>query len=145
MKEYKYEILFKILWIGLILYSIYIFSWLSFFHFTIGNLMEEKYGVWNLLLPNIFTIGLLIFYTKELFIGYYPKSKNWNLKSLLIFCLIIVILTFVQFPQFELILVEWESEYWPIIISLIIVLTSYVGIIMNRILKIIEPKNENRM
>lgn len=145
MKEYKYEILFKILWIGLTLYSIYIFSWLSFFHFTIGNLIEEKYGVWNLLLPNIFTIGLLIFYTKELFIGYNPKSKNWNLKSLLIFLPLITILTFIQIPQFELLFEDLKSEYWQIIISLIIVLTSYVGIIMNRILKIIVPKNENRM
>lgn len=140
MKECKYEILFKILWIGLTLYSIYIFSWLSFFHFTIGNLIDEKYGVWNLLLPNILTMGLLIFYTKELLIGYYPKSKYWNKISLLIFCIIIVILTFVQFPQYELLFSDMKSEYWTIGISLIIILTSYVGILMNRVLKLIESK-----
>jgi len=144
MKKWKPEILFKLLWIGFTLFTIYIFGWLTFVYLTFGNLFDEKYGIWNLLLPNILTIGLLIFYTKELLIGYKPKSKNWNLKSLLIFSTLITILTFVQIPQFELLFADLKSEYWQIIISLIIVLTSYVGIIMNRILKLIEPKNKNR-
>jgi hypothetical protein len=144
MENRNLEILLKILWIGLILFTIYIFGWLTFGYLTFGNLFKEKYGFWNLLLPNIFTIGLLIFYTKELLIGYNPKSKNRNLKSLLIFLPLITILTFIQIPQFKLLFEDMKSEYWQIIISLIIVLTSYVGMIMNRILKIIEPKNKNR-
>jgi hypothetical protein len=144
MKKWKPEILFKLLWIGLTLFTIYIFGWLTFGFLTFGNLFKEKYGIWNLLLPNILTIGLLTFYSKELLIGYNPKSKSWNLKSLLIFSTLITILTFVQISQFELLFADLKSEYWQIIISLIIVLTSYVGIIMNRILKFIEPKNKNR-
>ncbi len=144
MKNLNLEILLKILWIGLMLFTIYIFGWLTFVYLTFGNLFKEKYGFWNLLLPNIFTIGLLIFYTKEFLIGYKTKSKNRNLKSLLIFLTLIAILTFVQIPQFQLLFEDLKSEYWQIIISLIIVLTSYVGIIMNRILKIKELKNENR-
>ena len=142
MENRNIEIIFKILWIGLILFTIYIFSWLTFVDLTFGNLFKEKYGFWNLLLPNILTIGLLIFYTKELLIGYNPKSKSRNLKSLLIFSTLITILTFVQIPQFELLFTDLKSEYWQIIISLIIVLTSFVGIIMNRILKLTEPKNK---
>ncbi len=144
MEKSKSEILLKLIWIGLILFTIYIFGWLTFGYLTFGNLFKEKYGFWNLLLPNIFTIGLLIFYTIELLIGYKPKSKKRNLKSLLIFIVLITILTFVQIPQFELLFEGLKSEYWQIIISLIIVLTSYVGIITNRILKIIELKNKNR-
>lgn len=144
MEKWKPEILFKLLWIGLTLFTIYIFGWLTFGYSTFGNLFKEKYGFWNLFLPNILTIGLLIFYTKELLIGYNSKSKSRNLKSLLIFLSLITILTFVQIPQFELLFEDLKSEYWQIIISLIIVLTSYVGIIMNRVLKITELKNKNR-
>ena len=141
MKNPSLEILLKILWIGMILFTIYIFGWLTFGYLTFGNLFKEKYGFWNLLLPNIFTIGLLIFYTKELLFGYKPNSNNRNLKSLLIFLTLITILTFVQIPQFELLFEDLKSEYWQIIISLIIVLTSYVGIITNRISRMIELKN----
>ena len=144
MENRNLEILFKILWIGLILFTIYIFGWLTFGYLTFGNLIKEKYGFWNLLLPNIFTIGLLIFYTKELLFGYNPKSKNRNLKSLLVFLLLITFLTFVQIPQFELLFADLESEYWQIVLSLVIVLTSYVGIIINRILKIKELKNKSQ-
>lgn len=144
MENSKSEILLKLIWIGLTLFTIYIFGWLTFGYLTFGNLFKEKYGFWNLLLPNIFTIGILIFYTKEILIGYKPKTKNRNLKSLLIFSVLITMLTFVQIPQFELLFEDLKSEYWQITISLIIVLTSYVGIITNRILKIIELKNKNR-
>ncbi|WGH76911.1 hypothetical protein P8625_07145 [Tenacibaculum tangerinum] len=144
MKQWKPEILFKLLWIGLTLFTIYIFGWLTFVYLTFGNLFKEKYEIWNLLLPNILTIGLLIFYTKELLIGNNPESKNRNLKSLLIFSTLITILTFIQIPQFELLLTDLKSEYWQVMISLIIVLTSYVGIIANRILKLIKPKNKKR-
>ncbi|MFI2742747.1 hypothetical protein ACG2LH_08410 [Zhouia sp. PK063] len=140
----KSEILLKLIWIGAILFTIYIFGWLTFGYLTFGNIFKEKYNVWNLLIPNILTIGFLIFYTKELIIGYNPKSKSRNLKSLLIFSALITILTFVQIPQFKLLFEDLESEYWQIIISLIIVLSSYFGIIMNRILKLKEPKNKNR-
>ena len=85
MENSKPKILLKLIWIGLILFAIYIFGWLTFIDLTFGNLFKEKYGFWNLLLPNIFTIGILIFYTKETLIGYKPKSKNWNLKSLFFF------------------------------------------------------------
>ena len=144
MENSKSEILLKLIWIGLTLFTIYIFGWLTFGYLTFGNLFKEKYGFWNLLLPNIFTIGILIFYTKEILFGYKPKTKNRNLKSLLIFSVLITMLTFVQIPQFELLFEDLKSEYWQITISLIIVLTSYVGIITNRILKIIELTNKNR-
>ncbi|GAA4277989.1 hypothetical protein GCM10022259_27130 [Aquimarina mytili] len=144
MEKWKPEILLKLLWIGLTLTIIYIFGWLTFGYLTFGNLFKEKYGLWNLLLPNILTVGLLIIYTKEILIGYQSKSTNRNLKSLLIFSVLIIILTWVQIPQFELLFTDLKSEPWQIVLSLIIILTSYVGIIMNRILKIKELKNSSR-
>ena len=136
MENRNIEILLKVLWIGLILFTIYIFGWLTFVYLTFGNLFKKNFGFLNLLLPNILAIGLLIFYTKELLIGYKPKSKNRNLISFLIFLPLITVLTFVQIPQFEFLFEDLKSEYWQIITSMIIVLTSYVGIIMNRMLKL---------
>ncbi|MEO1486774.1 MAG: hypothetical protein AAFU57_13575 [Bacteroidota bacterium] len=144
MEKWKPEILLKLFWIGLTLTTIYIFGWLTFGYLTFGNLFKEKYGFWNLLLPNILTVGLLIIYTKEILVGYQSKSTNRNLKSLLIFSVLIIILTLLQIPQFELLFTDLKSKPWQIVLSLIIILTSYVGIIINRILKIKELKNENR-
>lgn len=144
MEKWKPEILLKLLWIGLTLTTIYIFGWLTFGYLTFGNLFKEKYGFWNLFLPNILTVGLLIIYTKEILIGYQSKSANRNFRSLLIFSILIIILILIQIPQFKLLFTGLKSEPWQIVLSLIIILTSYVGIIMNRILKIKELKNENR-
>lgn len=141
MENNKLEILLKLLWVGLTLFTIYIFGWLTFIYLTFGNIETDQYSSWNLLIPNILTIGLLIFYAKEILIGYKPKSIARNLKSLLIFSTLIIILTIIQIPQFKLLFNDLKSEPWQIILSLIIVLTSYVGIIVNRILKIKELKN----
>lgn len=142
MENNKLEILFKLLWIGLTLFTIYIFGWLAFIYLTFGNIETDQYSSWNLLIPNILTIGLLIFYAKEILIGYKPKSIARNLKSLLIFSTLIIILTIIQIPQFELLFDSPKSESWEIILSLIIILTCYVGIITNRILKIKELKKQ---
>ncbi len=142
MKNWKPDILFKLLWIGLTLFTIYLFSWLTFIHFTFGNIGTDKYNGWYILLPNLLTIGLLIFYAKEILIGYNPKSTTRNLRSLLIFSVLIIILTLLQIPQFELLCTDLKSEPWQVVLSMIIILTSYVGIIMNRILKMKELKNE---
>ena len=134
MEKNKLEILFKLLWVGLTLFTIYIFGWLTFIYLTFGNIGTDKYNTWNLLIPNILTIGLLIFYSKEVLIGYKPKSTTRNLKSLLISSTLIIILTIIQIPQFKLLFDSPKSESWQIILSLIIILTSYIGIITNRIL-----------
>ncbi len=142
MKNRKSEILFKLLWVGLTLFTIYIFGWLTFIYLTFGNIETDQYSSWNLLIPNILTIGLLIFYAKEILIGYKPKSTARNLKSLLIFSTLIIILTIIQIPLFELLFDSPKSESWQIILSLIIILTCYVGIITNRILRIKKLKNK---
>jgi hypothetical protein len=138
MKIDKLELLLKVIWSGLILFTIFIFGWLTFICLTFGNIFTEKFNIWNLLIPNILTIGVLIFYTKEILSGYKPKSKNRNLKSLIIFSIFFIMLTLIQIPQFEILFTGLKPELWQIIISLIIVLASYLGIIMNRILKIKE-------
>ncbi|CAM1366476.1 membrane hypothetical protein [Tenacibaculum litoreum] len=143
MKNRKSEILFKLLWIGLTLFTIYIFGWLTFIYLTFGNIETDQYSYWNLLIPNILTIGLLIFYAKEILIGYKPTSTARNLKSLLIFSTLIIILTIIQIPQFKLLFDSPKSESWEIILSLIIILTSYVGIITNRALRVKELKNNS--
>uniref|UniRef100_UPI003AA8B9E5 hypothetical protein n=1 Tax=Xanthomarina gelatinilytica TaxID=1137281 RepID=UPI003AA8B9E5 len=114
MKNRKSEILFKLLWVGLTLFTIYIFGWLTFIYLTFGNIETDQYSSWNLLIPNILTIGLLIFYAKEILIGYKPKSTARNLKSLLIFSTLIIILTIIQIPQFKLLFDSSKSESWQI-------------------------------
>lgn len=141
MKTFNLEFLLKAIWIVSILVTIYIFSWITFLNFTFGNIVTTKYTIWNLILPNIFTLGILIIYTKEILIGYNPKSKSRNLKSFVFFTTLILILTLIQIPQFELIFDENNLKYWQLVLSLIIVLTSYIGIILNRILKIKGLKN----
>ncbi len=115
---------------------IYIFGWLTFIYFTFGNIITEYFTIWNLIIPNILTLGILIIYTKELLIGYKPKSKNRNLISLFLFSVLIIVLIVVQIPQFEILFNDIKSEYWLITLSFIVILTGYVGIIVNRILKI---------
>ncbi|MBE8726371.1 hypothetical protein [Flavobacterium hungaricum] len=141
MKTINLEFLLKAIWIVSILVTIYIFSWLTFLNFTFGNIVTTKYTIWNLILPNSFTLGILIIYTKEILMGYNPKSKSRNLKSFVFFTTLLLILTLIQIPQFELIFDENNSKYWQLVLSLIIVLTSYIGIILNRILKIKGLKN----
>jgi hypothetical protein len=141
MKTINLEFLLKAIWIVSILVTIYIFSWITFLNFTFGNIVTTKYTIWNLILPNIFTLGILIIYTKEILMGYNPKSKSRNLKSFVFFTTLILILTLIQIPQFELIFDENNLKYWQLVLSLIIVLTSYIGIILNRILKIKGLKN----
>jgi len=142
MENKTSEILFKILWIGLVLTTIYVFGWMTFGYMTFRNIFAEKFTTWNLLFPNILTIGLLIIYTKEILIGYKPESKNRNLKSLLFFSMVIITLTLFQIPQFELIFNDLDSEYWQIILSLLIILTSYIGLLLNRLLKIKKFESE---
>lgn len=141
MKTIDLELSLKAIWIVLMIITIYIFSWITFLNFTFGNIVTSKYTIWNLIVPNIFTIGILLIYTKEILMGYNPKSKNRNLKSFVFFTTLILILILIQIPQFELIFEENNSKYWQIVLSLIIVLTSYFGIILNRILKIKELKS----
>ena len=142
MEINKYVIWFKLLWIGLVLTTFYIFGWMTFGYLTFGNIFSEKFTTWNLLIPNLLTIGLLVIYTKELVIGYKPESKTRNLKSLLFFSVLIILLILIQMPQFELLFDDIKAEPWLIILSLIIILTSYFGILMNRILKIKKFESE---
>ncbi|GAA3592438.1 hypothetical protein GCM10022396_07170 [Flavivirga amylovorans] len=53
-------------------------------------------------------------------------------------------MTVIQIPQFELLFDDLKSEPWQFILSLVIVLTSYVGIIINRIMELKELKNRKR-
>ena len=133
---------FKLVWIGFILITIYVFGWITFGLFTFGNLLNLDFTIWNLVIPNIFTFGILFVYSKELLYGYNPKSKSRNIKSLCIYSILILVLTLIQLPQFELLFSEFKLEYWQIFLSLIIILTSYIGILMNRILKINELNSE---
>ncbi|CAL2101373.1 conserved membrane protein of unknown function [Tenacibaculum sp. 190130A14a] len=141
MKIDKLEVPLKILWIGLTLYSIYIFSWLTFGFLTFGNLFKEKYTIWNLLLPNIITIGIVIFHAKEIVLGYKPVSYRKNIISLIFFSIVILILVDLQALQFKFLFEKSTVENWEISITLIMILASYIGIIMNRILKMKKLKN----
>ena len=140
MKFNKSEILFKIIWVVLILITIYTFSWLTFIFYTFGNIATENFTLWNLIVPNILTIGIIILYSKELLTGYKTESKRRNLASLFLFSTVIIILNFLQHSEFQFIIKQSKSEYYQTILCLIVILTSYVGIILNRIIKFKELK-----
>jgi|TARA_B110000116_G_C16403563_1_gene388578 hypothetical protein len=130
------ETLFKIIWIGLLLITIYVFSWLTFGEFIFGDFGTGNFTLWRFIIPNILTFGILIIYTKELLFGYRPKTENKNIISLILFFILILVIFILQLPQFEFLFNDYNSEFWQIILSLIVILTSYLGIIMNRILKL---------
>ena len=72
----KLEIFFKTIWIGLLLITIYVFSWLTFGEFIFKEFGTGNFTLWKFIIPNILTYGILFFYTKELLFGYKPKTKN---------------------------------------------------------------------
>ncbi|MCI2230027.1 hypothetical protein MC378_12685 [Polaribacter sp. MSW13] len=109
---------------------------------SFGNIIAGKNNIWNSLIPSILTFGVLIIYTKEIIIGYKPKSKSWNLKSLLFFLILVITLSVTQISEFDILFEHFESDYWQIILSLIIILSSYLGILINRILKIKNLNNK---
>ncbi|WP_299106999.1 hypothetical protein [uncultured Tenacibaculum sp.] len=137
MKIDKLEIPLKILWIGSTIFSVYIFSWFTFFT-TFGILFKETNSIFNVLLPNIVSIGIVMLHTKEIVIGYRPASYRKNLISLSIFSVIILVLILLQIPQFEFLFGDSTYKYWEITITYMVILASYLGIIMNRILKMKE-------
>ena len=119
----KIEILIKVIWIGLFLNTVYVFAWMTFGQFMLGNIGTEKFTSWNLV-ANIFTIAILFVYAKEFLFGYESKSEIRNIKSFLLFTTLIIALTLIQFPQFEVLFNDSKSQYWQIILSLLIILTS---------------------
>jgi hypothetical protein len=130
----KLEIFFKTIWIGLLLITIYVFSWLTFGEFIFKEFGTGNFTLWKFIIPNILTYGILFFYTKELLFGYKPKTKNQNIISFILFSTLITILFILQSPQFEFLFNDYNSEFWQVVLSLIVILTSYVGLIMNRVL-----------
>lgn len=138
MKIDKLEIPLKILWVGIALWSLYIFSGLTFLLFILSDTFKETNSILNVLLPNIVSLGIVMLHTKEIVIGYKPASYRKNLISLSIFSIIILILILLQIPQFEFLFGDSTYKYWEITITYMVILASYLGIIMNRMLKMKE-------
>jgi len=82
-------VLLKTIWIGLALVTIYCLFMITFTYMLFESLISKQFNIWNLLIPNLISIGIIFIYTKELLIGYNPTSKKKNLKSLIIFYLLI--------------------------------------------------------
>ncbi|CAL2082220.1 conserved membrane protein of unknown function [Tenacibaculum sp. 190524A02b] len=126
---------FKTLWCVTVLLTIYLFGWITLLFFSINSLISKNYTFWNFILPNITTIVLVFFYSKELLLGNQQSSKSKNYRSLLLYFVIISLLIYIQFPLALELLNLFNSSYydWVIILPLIIILTRYFGILLNRI------------
>ena len=135
MSTRTFELIFKIIWVIALLVAVYIFCWFTFFLFTIGNIGSNSFTIANLIIPNLLTILLLFLYTKELLIGYRPKSKSVNLKSFALLFILISTITIFQLPQFEFLYKAFETHEWQIIFTFILTLTSYIGLIANRVFR----------
>lgn len=77
-------------------------------------------------------------HVREIILGYKTISYRKNLISLSIFSIIILVLILLQIPQFEFLFSDSIYIYWGITITYMVILASYLGIIMNRVLKIKE-------
>lgn len=136
MKNNYFEIVFKVTWVILLLNTLYMWGWWTFLKYAFKDILENDFWILNLIIPNILTIGILLIYTKELLVGYKPKSKVKNKKSLFLFLSLVSILIIVQFPQFALILDKPELINIEIILTLIITFMAYFGIVGNRVMKL---------
>lgn len=126
-------ILFKLGWIAIYLIILYLGS----FYTLLFYLLNKENTFWNLILPNITTIILLTIYTKEIFIGYRPKSKKHIKLSLIRYIVIVLLLLIIQYNQYSFFLEnEQEIHYWEIALIWAVIFTSYVGLIINRIQKL---------
>ncbi|CAM1340297.1 membrane hypothetical protein [Tenacibaculum amylolyticum] len=126
-------ILFKLLWLAIYLIILYIGS----FYTLLFYFLNKENTFWNLILPNITTIVLLTIYTKEILIGYRPKSKKHIKLSLIIYIVIVLLLLIIQYNQYSFFLEnEQEIHYSEIALTWAVIFTSYIGLIMNRIQKL---------
>ncbi|WP_299162066.1 hypothetical protein [uncultured Tenacibaculum sp.] len=133
MKINLLEIFLKLIWLAGTIFTIFILGSITFILLTFGNIGEEKYNFWNLTLPHILTIGILLAYTKEILKGYKPKSARHNLISLIIFSVLIITIVWALSKEFKLIFKGDIMDYWAIFFSYTIIFTTYIGIIVNRI------------
>ena len=130
------NLIFKIAWVLILCVSIYFFGWLTFMFYVLDDFGENKYSIFNLVIPNFLTIIILFIYTKELLFGYHARSKGRNIKSLLIILFVILFLAIVQFSQFEFMTKDLELTNIITTLVWITIFTSYVGVLLNRILSI---------
>lgn len=132
-------IFIKLLWIIAALFAIYIFSWLNFiYNFLFNDLFRSHFLVF--ILSNLATVSILFIYSKELLLGYNTPSYKSNLKWLIIFTLLIIILIFLQYKIFLMLFLDFRT--WQSSISILIILTSYIGIVLNRFFKLKELTKE---
>ncbi len=112
-----------------LLSSVFIASFFSFFHFSNTS--------WEIIFSNLITCVLVLIYTKELLFGYQPNSKKQNKLSLLFYGFLIVALILLQYHTLFSLMTNFDmSRFWTISISIIVITTTYLGLLFNRILKI---------
>jgi len=143
MKKEDYTIvmnIFKIGWGLCLLFSLYILFWMVFMSFLTQSLDNDKGEnlTWiNFIIPNIASLILLGLYTKEILVGYKPKTRNRNLVSLAIVLIVSIgiLITQVEFYKW---LIEGSGKEWFIIIPIVLIVTSIIGLIFHRIDKMKE-------
>lgn len=128
--------IFKSIWLLILLISLYTVIKISIALFFVEICLDNDFKFFNLIIPNLISCCLLVIYTYEIMLGYKSISKQRNYKSLVIYSLIIIMITLFQFHQFEYVINDINLENWCFIITCIAVITSYIGLLLNRILSI---------
>lgn len=132
--------LFKIVWIIALLPSLYYFGLMVFFTFVLDDIIpkhSEGLNFWNFILPNFISIVILLIYTKELLYGYTPKTRRTNIESLIVFSLLILTLLIIL-KKFYKDIISDTGEEIGMTIPTIMVFTAYLGIILNRISRVVK-------
>lgn len=138
------NIIFKIIWLILITVCVYFYGWLTFAFYILDDFGENQFSIFNLILPNLLTLVVLLIYTKEFLFGYHPKSNTQNGISLVVMIVLILFLTFIQFSQFEFLFRGEELSNFIFILVMATILTSYIGILLNRVL-VVKSLNKTEM
>jgi len=124
----------KILWIATLLCALYYYGWVLFYEIVLKT-DNGQYSFWNLV-AGFLNLSLLVIYSREMLLGYQPISKNRNQNSLLFFLILVVFLVIIQIKLNVSLFADLSSQPWQFTFPFVIILTSYFGIILNRISKI---------
>ena len=128
------KLVLKIIWSGSAVFALYMLLWMVFFDFLIQSAnSDQKFSILNFLIPNIIGVILLINYSKELLIGYKPRNPKRNKLSLVIFGILTTLICVVNFKYYYWHISNSESIISESSIPIIVLLTSFIGLIVNRI------------
>lgn len=124
--------LFILIWLFSLIVTLYT---LLSFTFIAGFISFFKI-TGEVIFSNVITCILLLIYSKELCFGYHSNSKKQNVLSLLFYGFLITAVLLLQYPFLFSLIGDFQMNPWEVSISVILIITTYLGLLINRMLKI---------